>query len=438
MLSWTPPSLHSPANEQVWRGIKRVAGSPGYKMEFFLSSKGLVKIVYNDGKWETFIPLPRNSDWLFSPPIPNNKYSTTAYLFYLVNKNRFTTESSPWFFDQDYYGNDAFFFSCWATFRTGDSAKGNIEMFHVLALNNSDENLQKGRVISDDCAKQLKRNIEEKTDVQYFVIDQIAGASLHEIGIALINKEQKFRGISRYNRIMDLMAKRNLGIPKEASKPISSSRNVKGTGSGFFISESGYFLTNYHVVQGGHTIELMTENGILPAKVVRLDPDIDLALLKVKPDKYTYLPFIESSETRLGTDIFTIGFPMPDLQGFSPKMTRGVISSLKGLRDNDKEYQIDAAIQPGNSGGPLVNNNGEVVGVVVSMLRASYVAETKGTLPQNVNYAIKKKHVMDFLSQVPKCAALVKTSQLPVSGKSADPAVVENVQKSCAMVIVYE
>ena len=129
---------------------------------------------------------------------------------------------------------------------------------------------------------------------------------------------------------------------------------------------------------------------------------------------------------------------MPDLQGFSPKMTKGVISSLKGMHDDDKEYQIDAAIQPGNSGGPVVNNNGEVVGVVVARLRDQYVAETKGILPQNVNYAVKKKHVLDFLSQVPNCLRKIKMSNLPTSESSASPDIVESVRKSCAMVIVYE
>lgn len=253
--------------------------------------------------------------------------------------------------------------------------------------------------------------------------------------ISIFEKTMK-EGSPRYCRLLQLISKEKEGLPKNINN--AHEDNLLGTGSGFFISPSGYFLTNYHVVEGGNKISLMTENGLVPAKIIRIDPDLDIALLQAKPGSYDSIPFLEKQDPSLGTDIFTIGFPMPDLQGFSPKLTRGVISSMKGLRDDDTKYQIDASIQPGNSGGPVVNNNGEVVGVVVSFLRSSYVAETKGVLPQNVNYAIKKKHVLDFLSQVPKCAKEIKTSNIPPSGKSAEASIIDLVQKSCAMVIVYE
>jgi len=119
-------------------------------------------------------------------------------------------------------------------------------------------------------------------------------------------------------------------------------------------------------------------------------------------------------------------------------MTKGVISSLNGFQDSDVHYQIDASIQPGNSGGPLVNNQGELVGVIVSSLDEGIVAQKKGFFTQNVNYAIKKKHVLDFLSQVPECLSSIQKSNIPSTGKSATPETIEAVQNSCAMVIVFE
>lgn len=250
-------------------------------------------------------------------------------------------------------------------------------------------------------------------------------------------REESFMKIPRYRRIVERMKARNVGVPKEALIP-PAAKNLTSTGSGFFISQDGYFLTNYHVVKGSQKIQLMTSAGIVKARVVRIEPDVDLALLKAESGTYSTLSFAQSMTPTLGEDIFTIGFPMPDIQGFSPKMTKGVISSLNGIQDEDLEYQIDASIQPGNSGGPLVNNNGELVGVIVSSLRDSYIAEKKGIIPQNVNYAIKAKHVIDFLGQVPDCHKQITFSNQPKIQTSATPETIENVQSACAMVMVFE
>ena len=246
---------------------------------------------------------------------------------------------------------------------------------------------------------------------------------------------------ARFSRISTLLNSRNHGVPPVGPGPrteLDQGLTLLATGSGFFITADGYFLTNYHVVQGAKNIRLRTVFGNVSAKVVRVDPEVDLALLKANKRGFVPLPFAAEDSATLGEDIFTIGFPMPDLQGFSPKMTKGVISSLNGIQDDDVEYQIDASIQPGNSGGPLVNNQGELVGVVAASLREGLVAEKKGVLPQNVNYAIKKKHILDFLSQVPDCLDAIQTSNQPSTGKSATSETIEAVQNSCAMVVVFE
>ena len=280
----------------------------------------------------------------------------------------------------------------------------------------------------------------ENATTHIFVIRGLDQNKLKDIALNSSTLQSQFSSIPRYKRIKSLLESVAQGIPNDTPLPKESIGESKllGTGSGFFISSDGYFLTNYHVVEGSKNIRLRTVFGNVSASVVRVDPAVDLALLKADKRGFVPLPFAAESSASLGEDIFTIGFPMPDLQGFSPKMTKGVISSLNGIQDDDVQYQIDASIQPGNSGGPLVNNQGELVGVIVSKLKDSLVVQKKGVLPQNVNYAIKKKHVLDFLAQVPACLHSIQTSNQPATGKSATPETIEAVQNSCAMVIVFE
>ena len=129
--------------------------------------------------------------------------------------------------------------------------------------------------------------------------------------------------------------------------------------------------------------------------MVRSDPTKDLALLKVK-GQFKSLAFASGSGASLGESAFTIGFPNVQLQGLEPKFTDGKISSLSGLRDDPTRYQISVPVQPGNSGGPLMDRNGKVIGVVVARLNDLSVLQSSGSLPQNVNYAIKGNVALDF------------------------------------------
>lgn len=162
---------------------------------------------------------------------------------------------------------------------------------------------------------------------------------------------------------------------------------ASASGSGFFVGMQGHFITNAHVVDKATTIDILHQGKTHRANVVQNNPQLDLALLKIE----TPVRGIEitTQNTLTGQDVFAIGYPQPMIQGVEIKLTKGIISSQKGLRDDNNHYQIDAAVQPGNSGGPLCDPRGRLVGVVVARL--------DGNNSQNVNYAIKANVLTTFL-----------------------------------------
>lgn len=207
----------------------------------------------------------------------------------------------------------------------------------------------------------------------------------------------------------------------------------KSTGSGFFITTDGYFITNQHVADAGATVRVLTASGSIPAKVVKADRANDLALLKVD-GKFTALPVIASRGARLGATVATVGFPNIGLQGFAPKLAKGEIASLAGAQDDARHFQISAPIQPGNSGGALVDERGNVIGVVVAKLNQQAALATSGTLAENVNYAVKSSYLLSFLESVPAVAAQLRE---PNTKSRPFEDVVKDVEQATVLVLVY-
>jgi hypothetical protein len=219
-----------------------------------------------------------------------------------------------------------------------------------------------------------------------------------------------------------------------AANPVLADAELKGFGSGFIITRDGYLLTNHHVVRKAKQVKVRTEKGILPASIIAQDPDNDIALLKIEGE-FTPASFAPDKIAKLGQTVFTVGFPMPELQGFSPKVTKGVISSMNGIQDDVRMYQVDAAVQPGNSGGPLADENGNIIGVVVARINDAFVAETTGAIAQNVNYAVKKSYTMAFLDNQPDASKQVQTASDPK--KPSFEEAVERIRKATVLVMVY-
>ncbi len=191
--------------------------------------------------------------------------------------------------------------------------------------------------------------------------------------------------------------------------PLESTLTAQG--SGFLLSESGLVVTNYHVIEGSTNIEVVfPQTGeILRADVELADETNDLAILQLANFNFsdifdTGIPYSigPSSSVNLGQEVFTLGFPLGDILGESTKFSTGTVSSLYGIENDPVLFQISNPIQPGNSGGPLFSNEGELIGIIVSSLNARYFYEIEDFIPQNVNFAIKSDYLSNLISMLPE------------------------------------
>jgi TPR repeat protein len=220
---------------------------------------------------------------------------------------------------------------------------------------------------------------------------------------------------------------------KSGSANSASPENPTASGTGFFITDDGYLISNNHVVKDATQVRLVTSTGTIAAKVVRSDAANDLVLLKAD-GKFSPLSVAASRGVKLGGTVATVGFPNIGLQGFAPKLAKGEIASLSGAQDDPRYFQISVPVQPGNSGGALVDEHGNVVGVVSAKLDASVALAASGALPENVNYAVKSSFLLSFLESVPAVSTKLK-EPVTVDRKFED--VVKSAQDAAVLVLVY-
>jgi TPR repeat protein len=180
-------------------------------------------------------------------------------------------------------------------------------------------------------------------------------------------------------------------IPDPPQKP--SSETFSGTA--FFVSRNGNVLTNAHVVEGCRQISVNKEGQSGAAKILARDERNDLALLAT--DLHPTQTINWRLQARQGEDIVVYGFPLTGVLASGGNVAVGNVTALAGLADDSRFLQISAPVQPGNSGGPLLDRNGTVVGVVVAKLNALEIASATGDIPQNVNFAIKASVAAAFL-----------------------------------------
>lgn len=196
----------------------------------------------------------------------------------------------------------------------------------------------------------------------------------------------------------------------------------EGSGTAFVVHPSGYLISCAHVVEDADEVVIQLNQKEFIAEVLDVDPVTDLALLKIDAKKLPAIPLAGPDDAELGEDVRAVGFPLSDVLGTNVKVTKGTISGIL-QRDGQKQLQIDAAVNPGNSGGPIVDSQGNVVGVASAKLNGMEI--------QRVGFCIPSETVQQFLRKNKvKAIQEVKLQQL------AGPQLVAEVTPAVAYVKV--
>ena len=244
----------------------------------------------------------------------------------------------------------------------------------------------------------------KRLEINNYKIDKFGGGLITAYDIKdkhLVEKDRSALRVDltnhtiRTGRLTDLNDGRDHGGDSEIITCMlgfdtDNSKEKKGGGSGtaFFINSGGNLVTNNHVVENCTELNVSFNNKQIPVSVLKSDKNLDLAVLKsdIKPKSFILLT--KNASTKL-QDIFAAGYPLGKGLSDDLKITSGIVSSVKGFRDNVNQIQIDAAINPGSSGGPIVNENGYLVGVSVAGLDKSKT--------ESVNFGIKSSSLEQFL-----------------------------------------
>ena len=176
------------------------------------------------------------------------------------------------------------------------------------------------------------------------------------------------------------------------------------SGTGFALSTDGFIATNYHVIENSKSIKIRGIKGDFTnsfiARVIKTDQSTDLAILKIDDPLFHDLgnvPFtIVSSKVDVGEDVFALGYPLMTTMGEEIKLTTGIVSANSGFQGNSNQYQISVPVQPGNSGGPLFDKNGRIVGIV----------NARHLNTDNVSYAIKSGNLLGLFYMIPETSVL--------------------------------
>ena len=220
---------------------------------------------------------------------------------------------------------------------------------------------------------------------------------------------------------------------KQATKRSSLEPEQEGTSQGTaWLMSKGYVVTNCHITDGATEIKLIAHDGSeFRAKTHKQDKANDIALLKIidEVELPHAIPIAREGEP-IGAEVFALGYPLTEVMGTNLKYSSGRINSLSGIRNDPRVYQISVPIQSGNSGSPLLNKNGEAIGIVTSKLDALIVLLKTGDIPQNVNYAIKSIYIGALIAE----EGITDIAVLP-STEASDEELVERIKDSVFIVV---
>lgn len=217
-----------------------------------------------------------------------------------------------------------------------------------------------------------------------------------ETGQLLGSWESGWTGKGKWN-LTSLGPMKQTAQPDSGGRTISASALVEASsGSGFAVTGNGHVVTNNHVIDGCSRVDIHYRGKSIPTTVIYRDGVNDLALLQgdFVPDEIFALSRRNPSILQ---EIYVAGYPFGQQLSSSIKVTKGIVSSLSGLGNNISIIQIDAALQPGNSGGPIFDERANVIGVAVAKLDLKKIIENYGVIPENTNFGVKSTVVVNML-----------------------------------------
>lgn len=220
------------------------------------------------------------------------------------------------------------------------------------------------------------------------------------------------------------------GAPGGRSAPAQAPKGKPGVK---YNTGTGIMVTCYHTVKEAKNISIWHEASqkSYKAHVLKFDKDNDIAILKVDNLSSKPVPLAAAFAERRGEEVLTLGYPIVDVQGFEQKASFGRVNAHKGYKDDARFAQVDVPIHPGNSGGPLFNNKGEVVGIIAASLGRKTL-EATGTIPQNVSYVVKVDYLWPLLGKEVPRASLAG----PAGGRMEMPDVVAAREDSVMQILV--
>ena len=215
---------------------------------------------------------------------------------------------------------------------------------------------------------------------------------------------------AQLSRPQDAYPTANIPTGKQTTQPANQATDWLWSGTGFFISEKGYIATNHHVVDGAKQMQVTyKQNGqtkTYKAEVVVTDPTNDLAIIKIVDNSFVELPkipYVFTAKTEdVGTSVFALGYPKTQKLGEEIKFTDGTISAKTGAQGDIRLYQISVPITHGNSGGPLFDKQGNLVGITSS----GWDNE------DNINYAIKSIYLKNLIEVLPETITLPNNTSI--------------------------
>lgn len=335
-------------------------------------------------------------------------------------------------------------YSAQATFQTSNKPPREINDTFIIYKNSSGE-----IVIQHSIFKDIKRIGETNaynvritwSDINYYetkriiLEDGIHFTLQYEIPSAQIKYDMKKKGkeyvagtrsIFNIDLIKEypttsMLLEAELELRKKEAEELA--KKAEWTGSGWALNE-GYIVTNYHVIENANTINIQGVHGDFSkkyrAKVVATDKFNDLAILKINDhifNGFGNIPYsVETSTSEVGEDVFVLGYPLTSTMGEEVKLSIGIISSKTGYQGDVSLYQISAPIQPGNSGGPLFDCDGNVIGIVS--------AKHQGA--ENVGYAIKASYLQNLMESTISSDVLPKVNKTNTSKLSEKVKSVKN------------